>query len=61
MNWERATSRHRAACPGDPPQRAGFPPEVGEAGGLVAISGEKGAIFLLTMDGLILQTLGGDM
>lgn len=35
-------------------------PRAGEAGDLVAISGEKGTIYLLTMDGLFLQTLGGD-
>jgi hypothetical protein len=35
-------------------------PSVGEAGDLVAISGEKGAIYLMTMDGLFVQTLGGD-
>jgi hypothetical protein len=35
-------------------------PSKGEAGDLFAIYGEKGAIFLLTMDGLFLQTLGGD-
>ena len=35
-------------------------PEEGQAGPLVAINGEMGAIFLLTADGLFLQTLGGD-
>ena len=46
-----------ATRPNGPPVH----PHSGEAGYLVAISGEKGAIFLLTMDGLILQTLGGAM
>jgi hypothetical protein len=35
-------------------------PTTGEAGDLVAISGEKGTISLMTMDGLFVQTLGGD-
>jgi hypothetical protein len=35
-------------------------PRAGQAGPLVAINGEMGAIFLLTMDGLCIQTLGGD-
>jgi hypothetical protein len=35
-------------------------PTEGQAGPLVAINGEMGAIFLLTVDGLFLQTLGGD-
>jgi hypothetical protein len=35
-------------------------PQDGEAGPLVAVNGEMGAIFLLTADGLFLQTLGGD-
>src|SRR5581483_6473139 len=36
-------------------------PVSGEAGSLLAISGEKGTVYLLTMDGLFVQTLGGDM
>jgi Protein of unknown function (DUF4038)/Putative collagen-binding domain of a collagenase len=35
-------------------------PSAGEAGELVAISGEKGVIYLMTMDGMFIQTLGGD-
>lgn len=35
-------------------------PKSGQAGPLVAINGEMGAIFLLTLDGLFVQTLGGD-
>ena len=35
-------------------------PRGGDAGPVVAINGEMGAIFLLTGDGLFLQTLGGD-
>jgi len=35
-------------------------PKTGQAGPLVAINGEMGAVFLLTADGLFLQTLGGD-
>ena len=35
-------------------------PEVGDAGALVAINGEMGAVFLMTTDGLFIQTLGGD-
>ena len=62
MNWGEGDQPSpgglvQATRPNGPPVR----PQTGEAGSLVAISGEKGAIFLLTMDGLILQTLGGDM
>jgi hypothetical protein len=35
-------------------------PRVGQASAFVAISGEMGTVFLMTMDGLFLQTLGGD-
>ncbi|MGA2501283.1 MAG: hypothetical protein ABSH20_26385, partial [Tepidisphaeraceae bacterium] len=35
-------------------------PSAGDSGPMVAINGEMGAIFLLTMDGLFVQTLGGD-
>ena len=35
-------------------------PRSGEAGDIIAISGEKGAIYLVTMDGLFVQSLGGD-
>jgi hypothetical protein len=35
-------------------------PKSGQAGPVVAVNGEMGAIFLLTMDGLFVQTLGGD-
>jgi hypothetical protein len=35
-------------------------PVEGQAGPLVAINGEMGAVFLLTIDGLFVQTLGGD-
>ena len=35
-------------------------PKDGQAGPIVAVNGEMGAIFLLTMDGLFIQTLGGD-
>jgi hypothetical protein len=46
-----------------PTRPLGLPvkPVAGQAGDLIAISGEKGTIYLLTMDGLFLQTLGGDM
>ena len=46
-----------------PTRQLGFPvkPIRGQAGDIVAISGEKGTVYLLTMDGLFLQTLGGDM
>ncbi len=61
MNWvegEPPSSDHlvQATRPNGPPVR----PTVGEAGDLVAYSGEKGAIFLLTLDGLFVQTVGGD-
>jgi hypothetical protein len=61
MNWvegDPPSSDHliQATRPNGPPVR----PVVGEAGDVVAYSGEKGAIFLLTLDGLFLQTLGGD-
>jgi hypothetical protein len=35
-------------------------PTTGQAGPVVAINGEMGAVFLLTGDGLFIQTLGGD-
>ncbi len=35
-------------------------PRTGEAGPLVAFSGEMGQVFLITMDGLPIQDLGGD-
>ena len=35
-------------------------PAGGDAGPIVAINGEMGAVFLLTSDGLFVQTLGGD-
>ena len=46
-----------------PTRQLGFPvhPSGGQAGDIIAISGEKGVIYLLTMDGLFVQTLGGDM
>jgi hypothetical protein len=61
MNWiegDPPSSDHlvQATRPNGLPVR----PVVGEAGDLVAYSGEKGAIFLLTLDGLFVQTLGGD-
>jgi hypothetical protein len=37
-----------------------FTPRGGDAGPVLAINGEMGGIFLLTIDGLFLQTLGGD-
>ena len=62
MNWvegDPPSPDHlvQATRPVGPPVR----PAGGEAGDLVAYSGEKGAIFLLTLDGLFVQTLGGDM
>ncbi|QEH32050.1 NHL repeat protein [Aquisphaera giovannonii] len=61
MNWvegDPPSGDHliQATRPNGPPVR----PLAGEAGDLVAYSGEKGAIFLLTLDGLFVQTLGGD-
>jgi len=61
MNWvegDPPSPDHlvQATRPNGPPVR----PVEGEAGDLVAYSGEKGAIFLLTLDGLLVQTLGGD-
>jgi sugar lactone lactonase YvrE len=61
MNWVEGDPPSsdrlvQATRPNGPPVRPG----VGEAGDLVAYSGEKGAIFLLTLDGLFVQTLGGD-
>ncbi len=38
-----------------------FVPDRGQSGAVWAINGEKGAMFLLTSDGLFLQTIGGDM
>jgi hypothetical protein len=35
-------------------------PRAGEAGPLIAVNGEMGSIFLVTMDGLVIQDLGGD-
>jgi hypothetical protein len=37
-----------------------FRPTVGEAGETFALNGDKGAMYLMTADGLFLQTLGGD-
>jgi sugar lactone lactonase YvrE len=35
-------------------------PAAGESGPVLAVNGEMGAVFLLTTDGLFVQTLGGD-
>jgi hypothetical protein len=66
---------HRWRYPATPEEKIGGPgsmvaptrllgppvtPKDGETGPLVAVNGEMGAIFLLTMDGLFVQTLGGD-
>ena len=63
--------RHQSVSGGQPgpgelaePNRIlGLPvtPRTGEAGTLVAFNGEKGSIFLVTMDGLFLNALGGDI
>jgi len=46
----------------EPTRLMGLPaiPIAGDAGALFAFNGDKGATYLLTMDGLFLQTIGGD-
>lgn len=63
--WRYNFSEGGQPVPGllvQPARILGLPvkPKEGEADDLFALYGEKGAIFLLTMDGLFLQTLGGD-
>jgi len=60
-----ATPEEEVAVPGAmvaPTRLLGPPvtPADGAAGPVVAINGEMGAVFLLTADGLFVQTLGGD-
>ncbi|QJW98931.1 hypothetical protein [Frigoriglobus tundricola] len=60
-----ATPEEEVAVPGAmvaPTRLLGPPvtPADGQAGPVVAINGEMGAVFLLTADGLFVQTLGGD-
>jgi hypothetical protein len=60
-----ATPEEQIASPGAlvaPTRPLGPPvtPKDGQAGPIVAVNGEMGAVFLLTMDGLFIQTLGGD-
>jgi hypothetical protein len=38
-----------------------FTPNQGDAGPTVAVGGDNGAMYLMTVDGLFLQTLGGDI
>lgn len=65
----RYPSRHQNGPPQFPgemvdPTRALGPPvkaSVGEAGEWYGLNGERGNIFLMTTDGLFIQTIGGDM
>jgi len=45
----------------DPTRLMGKPINVGDAGIMYAMNGDKGAMFLMTADGLYVQTLGGDL
>jgi hypothetical protein len=63
--WRYQTAEGGQPVPGsltEPTRLMGLPitPRQGEAGPLFAHNSDKGGIYLLTMDGLFLQTLGGD-
>jgi sugar lactone lactonase YvrE len=63
--WSYQTAEGGQPVPGlltEPTRLMGLPitPRQGEAGPLFAHNSDKGGIYLLTMDGLFLQTLGGD-
>jgi hypothetical protein len=63
--WSYQSTEGGQAIPGqltEPTRLMGLPvtPHEGEAGPLFAFNSDKGGIYLLTMDGLYLQTLGGD-
>jgi hypothetical protein len=63
--WRYQSTEGGQPVPGlltEPTRLMGLPvtPRTGEAGPLFAFNSDKGGIYLLTMDGLFLQTLGGD-
>ena len=60
--WVLGTSQEPSAGVVQATRLLGLPitPRGGEAGPVVAINGEKGAIFLVTMDGYFVGTLGAD-
>ena len=63
--WSYQSAAGGQAIPGlltEPTRLIGLPvtPRDGEAGPLFAYNSDKGGIYLMTMDGLFLQTLGGD-
>ncbi len=64
--WRYQSAEGGQPVPGlltQPTRLMGLPvtPRGGEAGPLIAENSDRGGLFLLTMDGLFLQTLGGDM
>jgi hypothetical protein len=63
--WRYQSAEGGQPVPGlltEPTRLMGLPvtPRQGEAGALFAENSDKGGIYLMTMDGLFLQTLGGD-
>lgn len=63
--WAYQSTEGGQRVPGqltEPTRLMGLPmtPRAGEAGPLFAMNSDKGGMYLLTMDGLFLQTLGGD-
>jgi hypothetical protein len=63
--WSYQCAEGGQSVPGllvEPTRLMGLPatPITGDAGAVFAFNGDKGATYLLTMDGLFLQTLGGD-
>ncbi len=73
QGWHGGTRRWTYPIEHDRPQEPGqivqptrvlgppIQPQQGDAGAFIAINGEMGNIFLVTDDGLFLQTLGGDV
>ena len=64
--WKLQSSAGGQPTPGQliqPNRILGLPvtPKQGESGPILAINGEKGSIALVTLDGLFVQNLGGDM
>lgn len=64
-SWRYQCAEGGQPVPGllvEPTRLMGLPaiPRAGDAGPVFALNGDKGATFLMTMDGLFLQTIGGD-